>query len=282
MSASAITGGHAPIGRMPASSLARRMTAALACMTTAALAYPTTVAIVCLMSAAFSSFSPRIAQAEVNPFVSVGGARVQTIRDELDFFFNPIEVENWRTGWEVGVGVSAIPSDAGMASLRRPQWEARIRLSRVGGELEPVITDIVRTQAPFFSMHGVETFEYSGWTLSPAALVRVHPRLGLYASPGIQRLRFEGHLVEDWEGDLPDFFTAEDREGTAKGTVIYGAIELGTRVNPIPSLPAAGLELYWIPKRVQMSSTQESNATGYVANFAKLHSSVGARVTYDF
>ena len=235
-----------------------------------------------LMAAAIASLSLPTANAEVNPFLSVGGTTVQTIRDEQDLFFNPVEVEKWRTGWEVGVGISAVPSDAGVASFRHPQWEARVRLHRVGGELESVITDFARTQAPFYSMHGAETFEHSGWALSPAALVRLHPRLGLYAAPSIQRLRFEGHEIQDWEGDIPDFFPVEDSEGTAKGTVIYGAIEVGARVNPIPTLPAAGFELYWIPKRVQMSSTQESNDSGYVANFAKLHSSVGARITYDF
>jgi hypothetical protein len=239
-------------------------------------------ALACLAGAAIADLSPMEANAEVNPFLSVGGASVQTIREEQDFFFNPVEVEKWRTGWEVGLGISAIPSDAGVPSFSHPQWEARVRLSRVGGELESVVTDFARTQAPFYSMHGVETFEYSGWTLSPAALVRVHPKLGVFAAPSIQRLKFEGHEVQDWEGDIPDFFPAEDSEGSAKGTVIYGAIEVGARVNPIPALPAAGLEIYWMPKRVQMSSTQESNDTGYVANFAKLHSSVGARLTYDF
>ncbi len=131
-------------------------------------------------------------------------------------------------------------------------------------------------------MHGEETFEYSGWALSPAAVVHLHPVLGLFVAPTIQRLQFEGHEVQDWEGDIPDFFPAEDSEGTANGTLIYGSVEVGARLHPIPALPSAGVELYWVPKRVQMSSTQESNDSGYVANFAKLHSSAGVRLTYDF
>jgi hypothetical protein len=221
------------------------------------------------------------AAAEVNPFVSVGGATFQTIREEQDLFLNPLEVEHWQGGWEFGVGISAV-SPGNAPSFSHPQWEARIRLNRMGGELKTVVTDFARTQAPFYSLHAEETFEYSGWMLSPAAIVRLHSLFGIYAAPTIQRLAFEGHEVQDWEGDIPIFFPVEDSEGTAKGTLIYGSIEVGTRFHLIPKLPSAGIELYWVPKRVQMSSTQESNDSGYVANFAKLHSSVGARLTYDF
>lgn len=221
------------------------------------------------------------ASAEVNPFVSVGGATFQTIREEQDLFLNPVEVENWQEGWEFGVGISAV-SPGNAPSFTSPQWEARIRLNRMGGELKTVVTDFARTQAPFYSLHAEETFEYSGWMLSPAAIVRLHSLFGIYAAPTIQRLEFKGHEVQDWEGDIPIFFPVEDSEGTAKGTLIYGSIEVGTRFHLIPKLPSAGIELYWVPKRVQMSSTQESNDSGYVANFAKLHSSVGARLTYDF
>ncbi|MEZ4653008.1 MAG: hypothetical protein R3E12_05205 [Candidatus Eisenbacteria bacterium] len=222
-----------------------------------------------------------ISSAEVSPFVTLGGSTIHTVREDFDLFFNPIEIEHWKQGWEAGAGLSVTtPGDA--PRLLHPQWEARIRLSRVAGKLAGITSDFARTQAPFYSAHFEETFEYSGWMLSPAAVMSVHPMLGVYCAPTIQRLKLKGHEIQDWEGDIPIFFPVEDSEGTANGTVINGLIEVGARVHPLQQFPAAALELFWVPKRVQMSSTQESNESGYVANFARLYASVGARLTYDF
>ena len=222
------------------------------------------------------------AEAKVYPFAYLGGATIKTVREDRDELLNVNEIKSWRQGWSAGGGLRLLAAQEGAIADERPRWEIRVKLEASGGELEDIRVEFTRDRPPVYDVLTVDTFDYSGWAVGGMALARVLPQVGFFAGPSIQRIKLTGSRNRTWEGTVPDFCgsTCGDFKGDAEATVIYGTFEVGTRLET-DRTPAA-LEIFWIPKRIQMSSTQTVDNGGYRAVFAELSSSVGVRLTYDF
>lgn len=221
------------------------------------------------------------AQAKTGWFLYGGGSTIQTEREDLDELLYPIEIHDRKPGWEAGAGVRFHPGANTEPSLGHPVWELRIRGGLSGGSLEDLRVVFSREDPPIYTAVTTEEFSYSSWNVTAIALARVHSVVGLYAGPGLHRVRFKGEMNRDWDGEIPNFcFDCGDAQGETDETVIYGLFEVGTRLTPL-ELPAA-LELFWIPARIPMSSNKILGDDGYNPNFAELNDSWGARLTFDF
>lgn len=221
------------------------------------------------------------ADARVRPFLYGGGSGVHTLREEQDALLNPVERKSWLESWEAGAGFHASSDKEVEPQWLRPSWEVRVRAGYMSGGLDDVHAEFQRDSAPFYGRVADEKYDYSGVQLSATAVARLHDMFAVYVGPGLQRLKLRGELSEDWSGDIPEFcFDCLDREDKSEGTVLYGVIEVGARLTPL-AFPAA-IEAFWIPHRVQMSSTIRPGPQGWIGDFAELNASVGARVTYDF
>lgn len=222
------------------------------------------------------------ARAETGWFAYGAASGVRSVREELDVLLYPIEVETWESGWELGGGLR-IFSQTGMTQ-GRPKWEIRLRTGASGGSLQDVHVEYGRTpptQPPLYTAVTDETFTYSAWVLGATALANVHPKIGLFAGPVLQRVTFKGELDRVWDGDIPNFcFDCGDAQGSTDSTVIYGLLELGARITPLAR--PIGLEVFWAPRRITMSSDLQVGDDGYSPNFADLDTSWGARLTWDF
>jgi len=226
-------------------------------------------------------WSAEEAEARIYPFAYLGGSTVKTVREEQDELLNTREIEKWRQGWSAGAGMRLLALQGDEMGAQRPRWEIRLKLAASGGEFEDVRVEFTRDREPIYQAVTNDTFEYLGFSLGGTALARVHPLIGFFAGPSIQRIKLKGDRNRTWEGTIPDFCgSCGPFEGDAEATVIYGLFEVGARFET-DRTPAA-IEIFWIPKRVQMSSTQTVDSDGYRADFADLASSVGLRFTYDF
>lgn len=221
------------------------------------------------------------ADAKVRPFVYGGGSSMHTIREEEDELLLPVERKSWLESWEAGAGLHVFSETPAAPRWLRPVWEVRVRGGFMSGGLDDVHVEVHRDRAPFYDAVIDEKYDYSGLQFGAVAVARFHEMLGIYLGPSLQRIKLRGELSEDWSGDIPEFCTTcVDREDDSEGTVLYGLIEVGARLTPL-AFPAA-LEAFWIPHRVQMSSTIRPGSEGWIGDFAELNASVGARITYDF
>ncbi len=225
------------------------------------------------------------ASAEVGFSLFGSGSSVQNVRSDTDELLLPIEVKDWKGSWHAGVGARLSSSTAGRVG-GEPRWETRLRLGYGQGSMEDVRVDFTNTssQTPPYSWKLVESFEYTSVSLNATVLARLHERIGVFIGPGIERVSFTGDFNRAWTGAIPDYCVGTtycgDRVADAEGTGIYGSLELGVAIPT--GTPLSAIELFYVPRRVQMSVTQTVDEDQYKANFADLDASYGIRLTYDF
>jgi hypothetical protein len=220
---------------------------------------------------------PGLARAAVSPFVYGGASATYNEKDDTDLLLDPITIKDHRGSWEAGLGArffSRQSLDAG----GRPRWEIRPRLGWGGGNLAGVVVSVDRSneRRNRYSFTSAEEFRWRSWQASATFLVRPLPRIGLYAGPGLQSVVFRA--TRTWTGTIPQF-CSDCGDGKDKITVRYGLLEVGAHVDPF-SLPVS-FETYWIPKRVDLSTTRRGQAE-YKANFPKLTESFGGRLVVSY
>ena len=225
---------------------------------------------------------PREVRAETHLFAFGSGATIQTQREEDDLL-DPREITDWEGGWQAGVGLRIQSENVSMIG-GKPKWETRIRLGYMQGGLADVRYHFARTREPIYEWTSVEQTDVTGLNLGATVHARLQPSLGVFLGPSLERISLKADYRRDWNGTVPDYYNGTiyggDRVADAKGSAIYGSIELGARVDP--SISPVAFELYWIPRRVRMSTTQTVDEDQYKADFATLDSTWGLRATYDF
>lgn len=229
--------------------------------------------------------SPSVA--EIDYFAVAGGSTVQATRTtvvtdpERNLFQDEVEVVSWKENWSVGGGVRIYSAPGPERSLgpADPGWEIRFRLGFGGGNLQES-REAKSTET--YTVSGVETFDYTDWSLGGSFVTRILRGVRVFAGPTIQSVSFEGKLDRSWEGEIPSPQVCGDcgpKQGKSDSRVVYGLLEVGSRLTPL--IEQIGLEIFWIPGRVKMSKEQRKDGD-FTADFPELDSSWGARLTYDF
>ncbi|MEZ4649916.1 MAG: hypothetical protein R3E97_14225 [Candidatus Eisenbacteria bacterium] len=222
------------------------------------------------------------AEAVTKFFAYGSGASVQTERTDDDIL-NPQEIKEWEPGWQLGLGLR-VHSASARTVADKPKWEARLRLGYMQGQLADIRYEFARDRAPIYDWNSLETTDVTGFTLGATVVSRLTSSVGVFVGPAIERIKLKADYRRTWNGTVPDYYNGTiyggDREADAEGTAIYGLLEVGARVEPAFS-PVA-LEVFWVPRRVRMSTTQTVDDDGYKADFADLNAGVGLRATYDF
>jgi hypothetical protein len=217
-------------------------------------------------------------------FVFGGGSTVRTLRQEQDELLNNHERVNWEGSWEGGVGLRIFPgrNGSGLEIAGPPAWEVRLRGGPIRGDLKNTRVVFSRQSPPIYTATSTEKFNYSGWGISATLVTRVFSWVGLFAGPGIQSIKLKGELNRVWEGEVPTEICPDcgSRTGKNDASVLYRVLEVGARLTPGPT--PVGVELFWVPNRVRMSTTETVGADDYQPNFAELKGAWGLRFTYDF
>lgn len=225
---------------------------------------------------------PHPAAAETRLFLFGAGLTNETLREEDDLLSSR-EVREWEAGWQLGAGLR-IHSDHGQMVGRAPKWETRIRLGYVSGNLADVRYHFARSRAPIYDWTSVEQTEITGLLLGATVHARVHPSIGVFLGPTLERISLRADYERKWNGTVPDYYNGTiyggDRVADAEGTDVYGSLEIGTRIDP--AISPIGFEIYWVPIHIPMSTTQTVDADQYKADFATLEAAWGLRATYDF
>lgn len=226
--------------------------------------------------------APEDARAESHLFVFGSGSSIQTQREDDDIL-NPREITAWEAGWQAGIGLRIYSANVPTVD-GKPKWETRLRIGYLQGSLPDVRISVARDRAPVYDWTSVEQTDVTGISIGATVNARVHPSLAIFVGPNLERISLKADYARLWNGTVPDYYNGTiyggDRFADAEGSAIYGSLEVGARIDPAVS-PVA-FELYWIPRRVRMSTTQTVDDDQYKADFAKLDSAWGLRATYDF
>ncbi|MCA9757364.1 MAG: hypothetical protein KDA27_16290 [Candidatus Eisenbacteria bacterium] len=219
----------------------------------------------------------------VTEFFAYGsGASIQTERMDDDLI-NPQEIKDWEPGWQLGAGLRIHSANVRMVG-GKPMWEARIRAGYLQGKLADVQYEYSHLSDPVYDVSTLETADVTGVTIGATVVSRLTSSLGVFVGPMIERVKLKADYTRKWNGTVPDYYNGTiyggDREADAEGTAIYGSLEVGARVEPAFS-PLA-LEVFWVPRRVRMSTNQIVDEDAYKADFADLNAGIGLRASYDF
>ncbi len=228
------------------------------------------------------------ADAAIRPFVLAGATAIRTEKTDLDEMLDEYTIQEDSKGWEVGGGlrlVSATGESGGADHGGVPSWgeraiEMRLRLTVNGGSLPDVNFSGQRSSGfsyppRSFSVTSRETFDYISWALGGFFSARVYRGAGFYLGPVVQSVSYEAD--RSWTGPTD---CTQCGPGGDKATDRYGAFEAGLHYT-LRRLPLR-LEGWWIPKRVNLSTTHIVRSDNYQANFAAFKESMGGRVSWEF
>jgi len=225
------------------------------------------------------------AQARLHPFVFGGGQQTRTEKEDFDVLLDPITIRGDEAAWEAGFGlrffsskdIGHLPLASGATGI--PRWEVRPRIGFGGGDLEGTEVRVARQQQGGDIEYSFrERFETSSWHAAVSFLVNLHPTIGLFAGPSVQTVDFEAK--RDWEGQIP-LFCGSCGDGKDQTRLRYGLLEVGAQLRP--TRWPIGAELYWIPKRFELSTNRRTTQDQtYGANFATLTRAFGGRIVVEF
>jgi hypothetical protein len=242
--------------------------------------WPILAACLCLLAPATRS------EGAIRPFVLAGGSALKAEKTDLNEWLDKYTVRQSGGSWEAGGGLRLVPgvSESSRADqgangpAARSPIEIRLRLTLGGGGLPGAQFVGERVDYSFrhrFPVSSRERFTYRSWALGAFFSTRVYDSLGFFLGPVLQTVNFEAD--RSWSGrtDCPQCGPAKD-----KATSRYGAMEAGLHYT-LHQYPLR-FEGYWVPKRVDLTTTHILQSENYEANFATFKSSFGARASWEF
>jgi hypothetical protein len=226
------------------------------------------------------------AEAVIRPFVLAGGSTTRAEKTDLDEMLDTYTIREAGRSWETGGGLRFIPGKSGPGAsdtnrrylVGEDPIEIRLRFTLGGGGLSGTQFNGTRPDRSFrrfFPVSSRERFVYRSWALGVLFSARVYDSLGFFLGPVLQTVKYEADRT--WVGwtDCANCGPAKD-----KATSRYGALEAGAHYT-LHQLPLR-LEGFWVPRRVNLTTTHIVQSENYKANFASLKGSFGARVVWEF
>jgi hypothetical protein len=228
------------------------------------------------------------AEAAVRPFVLAGGSAIRAEKTDLDEWLDEYTIRERGKDWEAGGGLRFIPGTskssaanrAGAASAGESPIEMRLRFTLGGGGLPDTRFSGQRSfgfsyPPRSFLVSSRETFSYSSWAIGGFFSARLYHRAGFYVGPILQTVNYKADRA--WTGPTE---CTQCGPATDKATSRYGAVEAGAHYT-LHQFPLR-LEGFWIPKRVNLTTTHKLKSANYQANFASFKGSLGARLAWEF
>ncbi len=228
------------------------------------------------------------AEAAIRPFVLAGGSAIRAEKTDLDEMLDEYTIRERGRGWEAGGGLRFLPGASGSSAADRRSAalagespiEMRLRFTLGGGNLPDTRFSGPRSSGfsyppRSFLVSSRERFTYSSWALGGFFSARVYDRVGFYVGPVLQTVEYKADRAWTGPTDCTQCGPAKD-----KATSRYGALEAGAHYT-LRQFPLR-LEGFWVPKRVNLTTTHIVRSENYKANFASFKGSLGARVSWEF
>jgi hypothetical protein len=230
------------------------------------------------------------AEAAIRPFVLAGGSAIRAEKTDLDEMLDKYKIRESGRGWEAGGGLRLVPGASGSSAADRSSTvsagespiEMRLRFTLGGGGLPDARFSGRRFSGSIFSypvrsfaVTSRERFTYSSWALGGFFSARVYQRVGFYLGPVLQTVKYQADRAWTGSTDCTQCGPAKD-----KATSRYGALEVGAHYT-LHQFPLR-LEGFWVPRRVNLTTTHIVQSENYQANFASFKGSFGARASWEF
>jgi hypothetical protein len=252
------------------------------------------------------------AQATLRTFVLAGGSAIKAEKTDLNEWQDKYTIREHGGSWEAGGGLRILPRGSRSTSADRSHAvvagespiEMRLRFTYGGGNLPDTRFRGRRFSGSIFSypvrsfpVSSHETFTYRSWSVGGFFSARVFSTRGVaqgseaplgsainfltngsfggFVGPVLQSVKYEAN--RSWEGETDCTLCGPGKD---KSTSRYGALEVGAHYT-LRQIPLR-LEGFWVPRRVNLSTTHIIESENYKANFASLKASTGARVSWEF